>query len=124
MPDVLYFSSWQDDILLDIKDTMTERMSGRARAGVMLLLLMLASSGQALSNLPNHTELMVSVLADRSWVGMEALTLDEVETILTESITGSRSEHVSMKMAFNEMVPGNITDNIDTGQSHHNDYIK
>ena len=82
----------------------------------MFLIIFMISGGSALSNLPNHTELMVSVLADEAWVKMEGFTLDKVEEMMTTSITGSSSEHVSMKMTFTEMTSGNITDNIDTGE--------
>ena len=90
------------------------RMSGLG-GDTMFLIIFMISGGSALSNLPNHTELMVSVLADEAWVKMEGFTLDKVEEMMTASITGSSSEHVSMKMTFTEMTPGNITDNIDTG---------
>ena len=91
------------------------RMSGLG-GDTMFLIIFMISGGSALSNLPNHTELMVSVLADEAWVKMEGFTLNKVEEMMTASITGSSSEHVSMKMTFTEMTPGNITDNIDTGK--------
>ena len=67
------------------------------------------------SNLPNHTELVVSVLADESWVRGEGMTLDSVRDKMTESITSSRSDHVSMEILFNTMTSVNMTDDIDIG---------
>lgn len=67
------------------------------------------------SNLPNHTELVVSVLADESWVRGEGMTMDSVRDLMTESITSSRSTHVSMEILFNIMTSPNMTDDINIG---------
>ena len=67
------------------------------------------------SNLPNHTQLVVSVLADESWVRGEGMTMDSVRDLMTESITSSRSTHVSMEILFNTMTSPNMTDDINIG---------
>ena len=69
------------------------------------------------SNLPNHTELVVSVLADESWVMGEGMTMDSVRDLMTESITSSRSTHVSMEILFNTMTSVNMTDDINIGKT-------
>ena len=62
------------------------------------------------SSLPNHTELLVSVLADEAWVQGEGESLDLVRELMTESITSTRSEHVSMEIDFRSLGSGNISD--------------
>ena len=68
----------------------------------------LLTSALARSNLPNHTELLVSVLADEAWVQGEGESLDLVRELMTESITSTRSEHVSMEIDFRSLGSGNI----------------
>ena len=85
------------------------------KAEVFLLLACLFSISQAKSNLPNHTELVVSVVADENWVRKEGMTLDQLETIMNEAITGSSSSHVSMEIVFNNMAAMNISEDADLG---------
>ena len=87
------------------------------QAHCALSLLLLASSALARSNLPNHTELLVTVLADEAWVRGESQSLDTMREVITESITSSRSDHVSMEVAFRTLVPGNLSDKVDLEQS-------
>ena len=81
------------------------------------LLASLLSSALARSNLPNHTELLVSVLADEAWVQGEGESLDLVRELMTESITATRSQHVSMEIDFRSLGSGNISDIDLTGSS-------
>ena len=83
------------------------------RAHCALSLLALASPSLARSNLPNHTELLVTVLADEAWVTGERQSLDSVREVITESITTARSDHVSMEVDFRTLVPGNLSENVD-----------
>ena len=81
-----------------------------------LSLLILAASALttlARSNLPNHTELLVTVLANEAWVTAESQSLDAVREVITASITAARSDHVSMEVAFRTLTPGNLSDNVD-----------
>ena len=87
------------------------------QAHCALSLLLLASSALARSNLPNHTELLVTVLADEAWVRGESQSLDTMREVITESITSARSDHVSMEVAFRTLVPGNLSDKVDLEQS-------
>ena len=87
------------------------------QAHCALSLLLLASSDLARSNLPNHTELLVTVLADEAWVRGESQSLDTMREVITESITSARSDHVSMEVAFRTLVPGNLSDKVDLEQS-------
>ena len=87
------------------------------QAHCALSLLLLASSALARSNLPNHTELLVTVLADVAWVRGESQSLDTMREVITESITSARSDHVSMEVAFRTLVPGNLSDKVDLEQS-------
>ena len=82
-----------------------------------LSLLLLASTALARSNLPNHTELLVTILADEAWVTGERQSLDAVREVITESITAARSDHVSMEVAFRTLVPGNLSDSVDLDMS-------
>ena len=77
----------------------------------------LAASALARSNLPNHTELLVTVLADEAWVRGESQSLDTMREVITESITSARSDHVSMEVDFRTLVPGNLSDKVDLEQS-------
>ena len=70
----------------------------------LLALPMLLGSSQALSNLPNHTELMVRVLVDSGWVRSNRMSMDNVERILTQVIPSARSNHVSMNIDVMELV--------------------
>ena len=87
------------------------------QAHCALSLLLLASSALARSNLPNHTELLVTVLVDEAWVRGESQSLDTMREVITESITSARSDHVSMEVAFRTLVPGNLSDKVDLEQS-------
>ena len=87
------------------------------QAHCALSILLLASSALARSNLPNHTELLVTVLADEAWVKGESQSLDTVREVITESITSARSDHVSMEIDFRSLVPGNLSDKVDLEQS-------
>ena len=87
------------------------------QAHCALSLLLLASSALARSNLPNHTELLVTVLADEAWVKGESQSLDTMREVITESITSARSDHVSMEVDFRTLVPGNLSDKVDLEQS-------
>ena len=87
------------------------------QAHCVLSILILASSALARSNLPNHTELLVTVLADEAWVKGESQSLDTVREVITESITSARSDHVSMEIDFRTLVPGNLSDKVDLEQS-------
>ena len=87
------------------------------QAHCALSILILASSALARSNLPNHTELLVTVLADEAWVKGESQSLDTVREVITESITSARSDHVSMEIDFRSLVPGNLSDKVDLEQS-------
>ena len=87
------------------------------QAHCALSILILASSALARSNLPNHTELLVTVLADEAWVKGESQSLDTVREVITESITSARSDHVSMEIDFRTLVPGNLSDKVDLEQS-------
>ena len=87
------------------------------QAHCVLSILILASSALARSNLPNHTELLVTVLADEAWVKGESQSLDTVREVITESITSAKSDHVSMEIDFRSLVPGNLSDKVDLEQS-------
>ena len=87
------------------------------QAHCVLSILILASSALARSNLPNHTELLVTVLAGEAWVKGESQSLDTVREVITESITSARSDHVSMEIDFRSLVPGNLSDKVDLEQS-------
>ena len=87
------------------------------QAHCALSILILASSALARSNLPNHTELLVTVLADEAWVKGESQSLDTVREVITESITSARSDHVSMGIDFRSLVPGNLSDKVDLEES-------
>ena len=87
------------------------------QAHCALSILILASSALARSNLPNHTELLVTVLADEAWVKGESQSLDTVREVITESITSARSDHVSMEIDFRTLVPGNLSDKVDLEES-------
>ena len=87
------------------------------QAHCALSLLLLASSALARSNLPNHTELLVTVLVDEAWVRGESQSLDTMREVITESITSARSDHVSMEVDFRTLVPGNLSDKVDLEQS-------
>ena len=87
------------------------------QAHCVLSILLLASSALARSNLPNHTELLVTVLADEAWVKGESQSLDTVREVITESITSAKSDHVSMEIDFRSLVPGNLSDKVDLEQS-------
>ena len=87
------------------------------QAHCALSILILASSALARSNLPNHTELLVTVLADEAWVKGESQSLDTVREVITESITSARSDHVSMEIDFRSLVPGNLSDKVDLEES-------
>ena len=87
------------------------------QAHCVLSILILASSALARSNLPNQTELLVTVLADEAWVKGESQSLDTVREVITESITSAKSDHVSMEIDFRSLVPGNLSDKVDLEQS-------
>ena len=87
------------------------------QAHCALSILLLAASALARSNLPNHTELLVTVLADEAWVRGESQSLDTMREVITESITSARSDHVSMEVDFRTLVPGNLSDKVDLEQS-------
>ena len=87
------------------------------QAHCALSILLLAVSALARSNLPNHTELLVTVLADEAWVRGESQSLDTMREVITESITSARSDHVSMEVDFRTLVPGNLSDKVDLEQS-------
>ena len=87
------------------------------QAHCALSILILASSALARSNLPNQTELLVTVLADEAWVKGESQSLDTVREVITESITSAKSDHVSMEIDFRSLVPGNLSDKVDLEQS-------
>ena len=63
----------------------------------------------AKSNLPNHTELMVTVVVDDPWVRKEGVSMDEVKNLLTDSITSSRSPSVSMEISFADLKTTNMS---------------
>ena len=82
----------------------------------LMLACAMFSMSQAKSNLPNHTELVVAVVADENWVRKEEMTMAQLETFMTESISSSSSSHVSMEIVFNTMTAMNISEDADLGK--------
>ena len=76
------------------------------------LFSIISASGLALakSNLPNHTELVVTVVADEAWVRTEQMSMNDLKNIMTEAITSARSPSVSMEISFQALKSANMSD--------------
>ena len=71
----------------------------------------------ALPDLPDNTELMVTVLADQHWVRGQDMDMDSVQEALEQSILNTRGPHVGMQFSFNTLPAGGLNETgLDLGE--------
>ena len=54
-------------------------------------------------SLPTNTELLVTVMADEAWIRSEGMTLEDVETAVSDALATSGSASIRMTLEFQVM---------------------
>ena len=85
----------------------------RATAGLSLVLL--AAQVWARSDLPNNTEVLVTILVDETWLSSQRLPVATLKDLMTNSIASQdKFSHGTMESTFSTMTSSDIMDQIDT----------
>lgn len=90
----------------------------RSLVGLSLALVLLATKAGARSDFPNHTEVLVTIMADENWVGKQGMPLTVLQDVMTNSISSNaRFSNGILESTFTSLPPGNITGEYDPGKT-------
>ena len=89
----------------------------RSMVGLSLaLVIAIVTQAGARSNLPNNTEVLITIMADDNWVSKQGLNIDSVKDIMTNSIAAhAKFEYGSFESTFDKLKTGNVTGEYDPG---------
>ena len=90
----------------------------RSLVGLSLALLVgIASKAWARSDLPNHTDVLVTVVADDDWLTYQGMSPDILKGLITKSIEDQATfSHGTLESTFTSMTTGSIMDEVTEGK--------